>query len=480
MASNKEYRNSRREEEYKQLISQEQDNNIIKCKSCGKLLRQITNTHLLKCCGLTVAEYCIKYNLDPADLMGKGVIKNRLDSFKNIDYDARAIEVKKAYAKKHEAYIITPEIEQIVLGSLLGDGYIFRGKDHLNSTNLIIEHGIRQLDYLIWKGLKLGTLEAKLNQAYHYNTVVSRYTTKNILTTRSLTYFGTLSKTWYSTGGPKILDKDMCKKLGPLGLAIWLMDDASSRLGVGRHMDIYTQSFTEEENNFLIDVLKTNFNLNFYIVKDQQDRCILRTTGEGVDKVISIVKDYFCDSMCYKISTIETPEVVIGRTFKIDASHFLTDHPARCLGLHGHEYQIEIICKGPIDLETGMLMDYQYIKKVFMHSIDNIFDHSCLNFKHENFRWRPTAEIMSVVFWKILIEFLPNLHMIKIKETSDTWCSYQGPSLDALKTKEIEDNLFNWIARNEAYRQNLKHQIINLFDINKKNYIHYKEALKDA
>ncbi|HSG82331.1 MAG TPA: 6-carboxytetrahydropterin synthase, partial [Gemmatimonadota bacterium] len=53
-------------------------------------------------------------------------------------------------------------------------------------------------------------------------------------------------------------------------------------------------------------------------------------------------------------------QVELNRKFNFAAAHFLPAAPEghKCRRLHGHSYEIEIAVRGPVDPETGWLMDY--------------------------------------------------------------------------------------------------------------------------
>ena len=46
----------------------------------------------------------------------------------------------------------------------------------------------------------------------------------------------------------------------------------------------------------------------------------------------------------------------VSKILEIAASHHLElDYPSKCCGLHGHNYRIEVFCKGPELDSNGML-----------------------------------------------------------------------------------------------------------------------------
>ena len=67
----------------------------------------------------------------------------------------------------------------------------------------------------------------------------------------------------------------------------------------------------------------------------------------------------------------------LSKEFRFEASHVLPDHPGKCANLHGHSWILTVRVKGPIDQETGMVVDYGDIKENVQPVIDDL-DHAHL------------------------------------------------------------------------------------------------------
>lgn len=97
---------------------------------------------------------------------------------------------------------------------------------------------------------------------------------------------------------------------------------------------------------------------------------------------------------------------------------------------HGHNYVIEVWLEGPIDPETGYLMDLKTLKSVIQTEICERFDHRNLNLDCEEFKTRiPTAENIAVVSWNLIQPKLPKGLQLEIvlSETEKNKVSYSGP-----------------------------------------------------
>lgn len=80
--------------------------------------------------------------------------------------------------------------------------------------------------------------------------------------------------------------------------------------------------------------------------------------------------------------------MLVVREFQFDAAHHLPRHPGRCRNLHGHTYRLQVWCEGPIDPDSGMVVDFALIKQVVQTRVLDQLDHTNLNDTIEN----PTAE----------------------------------------------------------------------------------------
>ena len=75
---------------------------------------------------------------------------------------------------------------------------------------------------------------------------------------------------------------------------------------------------------------------------------------------------------------------------------------------HGHNYELEVCIAGPIDPETGMLVDLKWLKGVIEREVEDRFDHRDLNQDTPFFgQVPPTAERLARVIYDLLEAALP-------------------------------------------------------------------------
>lgn len=205
---------------------------------------------------------------------------------------------------------ISETAEQIIIGSILGDGSITKHKRfensklNLNST-LVIQHTEPQLEYLIYKkellednGIrcqKISKLDKKVIETKYPSSINGRpikANTRYTLRTRRCISFNKYRDLFYNN--KKYINKYIYK-LKDLGLAIWYMDNGF------KHDNTYylcTDCFSSKDLLLLQKVLYHNFSLETII--DNRNR--IRIKSKSSKLFTSIIEKFVCDSMKYKIN----------------------------------------------------------------------------------------------------------------------------------------------------------------------------------
>lgn len=195
---------------------------------------------------------------------------------------------------------ITQDAEQIIIGSLLGDGAIIRKRTNCLFT---FNHSLLQHQYAFYKVNLLqkegvimryeeqpkcygqGCIEGRLIKDNGYARGISEV---NIA-------FNRFRDEWYN---PKKEVPDSVTKLGPLGLAIWYMDDGTIHNPTGLYLS--TNGFNHESQIKLVNILKDNFDIIAHIHKNQNKE-ILFIVQKDKNKFFDIIRPYVCGSMKYKL-----------------------------------------------------------------------------------------------------------------------------------------------------------------------------------
>ncbi|KKM61500.1 hypothetical protein LCGC14_1531160 [marine sediment metagenome] len=75
----------------------------------------------------------------------------------------------------------------------------------------------------------------------------------------------------------------------------------------------------------------------------------------------------------------------LTKTYRFEASHILPKHPGKCSRLHGHSWILHVSVEGPINPETGFVMDFADISEVVEPLIKRL-DHKHLGVYHYELR----------------------------------------------------------------------------------------------
>ena len=189
-------------------------------------------------------------------------------------------------ARKARNLAFNPDQWSLILGSLLGDGYLVRTT---RGYGFRVNHGIKQAKYVDWKYFKLKDFVNSpprfAKGCYYFRTV-------------SHDAFSSLQALFYPKGKKEVPRELIASGMDPLALAIWIMDDGSRE---GKQLRINSQSFSEDENHFLADVLRAKLGIEATINRDKK-QFRLRISQASMPKLIEMVRPHFIPSMLYKLS----------------------------------------------------------------------------------------------------------------------------------------------------------------------------------
>lgn len=115
---------------------------------------------------------------------------------------------------------------------------------------------------------------------------------------RTITHpeFSDLRNLFYLDNRKIIPTEFLFENFSELSLAVWLMDDGAAD---GNQMRINTQSFTFEENELLLGLLRAKFGIEATINRDK-DRYRLRIANASMERMMKIVVPHVIPDMLYK------------------------------------------------------------------------------------------------------------------------------------------------------------------------------------
>ena len=112
-------------------------------------------------------------------------------------------------------------------------------------------------------------------------------------------------------------------------------------------------------------------------------------------------------------------------SFSFEAAHRLPKVPSshKCYRMHGHSYRVQLTLEGPVDVESGFVIDFFDVEHVFAPLLAEL-DHHCLN-EVEGLS-NPTAENIAIWIWTRVKPMLPQVAAVVVYETVNCWAEYNG------------------------------------------------------
>lgn len=185
----------------------------------------------------------------------------------------------------------------VLVGLLLGDGHL-ETQNNGRTYRLKIEHSLVQNEYVDWlyqlfqdhtrtePRQKIQLVSGKAYQKYGFST----------LSTGSLRFYG---QQFYPDGRKRV-PKSISRLLTPIGLAVWFMDDGSSKSDRHRARILNTQGYIQEDIKRLQEALADRFKIATTRRKQKEGEQIYIPSLQ-VERFICLIRPYILPSMEYKI-----------------------------------------------------------------------------------------------------------------------------------------------------------------------------------
>jgi recombination protein RecA len=187
---------------------------------------------------------------------------------------------------------LPPETRSIIVGSLLGDGYL------TPNGSLQIEHCLAEAAYTDWKYEKLQPIAGKAP------TMVERYDRRTQKTYRSWRFYTKAVLKEYRASfyldRKKRIPETLRETLDPLAVAVWFMDDGGRGARTPRGLVFNTSGFLAEEQIVLQQLLHDLFGVVTSIHQSGK-RYQLYVKVESFSCFTELVSPYLITSMRYKI-----------------------------------------------------------------------------------------------------------------------------------------------------------------------------------
>ena len=95
---------------------------------------------------------------------------------------------------------------------------------------------------------------------------------------------------------------------------------------------------------------------------------------------------------------------------------------------HGHNYIVEVLVGGPVDSETGMVINLVALDEVVRTRVTDRFDHTNLNLDPLFAKCVPTTENLCKSVYGLLNDAIPagRLEYVRVEETENNFFEYFG------------------------------------------------------
>ena len=195
--------------------------------------------------------------------------------------------------------------KEVLIGLLMGDGHLESRDGRI--YRLKIEHSYLQKEYVDW--LYNIFREWVLTPPQEKIQTLGRVQYKKFwFSTVSHGAFRFYGQQFYREN-KKILPQLIHKWLSPLVMAVWFMDDGSIKSNRHRALILNTQSFSVQELQRLIKVLKEKYGVEMKLRKQSRKSIEiyqLITVGDTVEKFVQVIGQYTLPSMRYKLGKLGT------------------------------------------------------------------------------------------------------------------------------------------------------------------------------
>lgn len=189
---------------------------------------------------------------------------------------------------------LSPLQYQVILGKLLGDGYLH---DTTYSAAMSWGHKEDDVDYLIWTKSGLGDIVSENidKQISGYGTDMCRATTNFSATIKN-------NFSDFYCEGRKTVPLWVKDVLTPIAIAFWYMDDGSLTHDDGQEdrANFAVCAFNEDECQILIEALN-KFDIQAVYYKDNDGYSRLRLNARDAEKLFLLVAPYIPPSMQRKL-----------------------------------------------------------------------------------------------------------------------------------------------------------------------------------
>lgn len=227
-------------------------------------------------------------------------VKSIEEVAKILNLDERLVDMFLNTSDVNYNYKLSESEEQIIIGSLLGDGNISYNKSG-NQAHFVFAHSAKQKEYCIWKTEQLKNIMYFERSFFPTEQIDKRFNKIRIsyrALSKELSILKDYCNKWYSYKNAKNIkhiNKEDLFKLNALGLAVWFQDDGYREKNTG--YILCTQCFSKEDLKLIVEYFDKIWNIDVTIRTNNE----IYIGSRYRDKFTSIIKPYVCSSCKYKL-----------------------------------------------------------------------------------------------------------------------------------------------------------------------------------
>ena len=97
--------------------------------------------------------------------------------------------------------------------------------------------------------------------------------------------------------------------------------------------------------------------------------------------------------------------------------------------LHGHNYDLDVTVKGPINKDSGFIINLRDLNKIVKENVISILDHSLIHDHPWFINKQPSTENLVLFIWEQISPHIidpAKLYSIKLRETRTIFTEYYG------------------------------------------------------
>ncbi|HDQ16654.1 MAG TPA: recombinase RecA [Candidatus Vogelbacteria bacterium] len=194
---------------------------------------------------------------------------------------------------------LSPEQEEIIVGSLLGDGNLKKGAGQ--TAYFREEYGPKQTNYVKWLSEELGNVVSNVSLANNRGNA--------IVETKHLLQLGDIHKQFYPAK-KKIVPEYIVSNITPRMLALWYCGDGSLQTGMSRWKEktylrrpravLYVNGFEDDKSRSRIDRIFKKFNIYPTWRKCGEYKALSFSVQES-EKLFELIAPFVPKNMEYKL-----------------------------------------------------------------------------------------------------------------------------------------------------------------------------------